>query len=73
MFFYRVSDFNFQNVQEIEAKSLIDAARKYLGTKNVRRMKEYEFGYIKWHCVVFKMQKGDKHQITYAEGYYTVI
>ena len=55
----------------IEAKSMIDAARKYLGTDSVSKLTSAEMYTQKWDCYVYKYREDDL-RVPYSEGYYKI-
>lgn len=56
----------------IEAKSMIDAARKFLCTDKVVKLSGNDLWSQEWDCKVYKYKKGDL-RVPYNEGYYKVI
>jgi len=55
----------------VEAKSMIDAARKFLGVDGVAKLSNSDLYSLAWDCKVYKYAK-DNLRVPYNEGYYRV-
>ena len=63
---YQVISFDNTRKKWIEAKSLIDAARKFLKKDVVKRG---NWDWHPWECVVYKFDINDR-TVPYSESYY---